>query len=281
MSVPTWKYMSRFLAIDGQIYFAEAPGPLDSTENSHLTLTGYLSFAEFEKREGGKSISVEKFLSPTPVQTNEIVCIGTNYRKHAEEANLTVPEDPVMWYKPWRSLTDPGDVPIPKVAQQKFLDFEGELTIITSKDARDVSLEDAPNYILGYTIGNDLTARFYQDPKRAGGQFTRAKAFDKFAPLGPVLISAQEFGSFEGKRITTKVNGKVFQESTLDLIHDSAKLISFLSEGVTLPAGSAIMTGTPPGIGYFRNPKYNLKDGDVVEVSITSIGTLKNTMKFE
>jgi 2-keto-4-pentenoate hydratase/2-oxohepta-3-ene-1,7-dioic acid hydratase in catechol pathway len=175
--------------------------------------------------------------------------------------------------------------------------------MITSKDARDVSVEDASDYILGYTIGNDLTARFYQDPRRAGGQFSRAKAFDQFAPLGPVLVSAKAFGSREGKTVRTLVNGETFQDSPLDLIHGPEKLLSFLSQGkdlfhqasvnvwttpvpdgcfvgTTLPAGTAIMTGTPAGIGFFREPKYNLKDGDEVEITITSIGTLKNKMVF-
>lgn len=102
---------------------------------------------------------------------------------------------------------------------------------MTSKDARDVSLENASNYILGYTIGNDLTARTYQDPKRAGGQFTRCKAFDGFAPLGPVLVNATTFGDRTSKRILTKVNGKVFQDSAIDLINGPEKLISFLSQG--------------------------------------------------
>lgn len=108
---------------------------------------------------------------------------------------------------------------------------QGELTIVLSKDTRDVSVEEAADYILGYTVGNDLTARMFQDPKRAGGQFTRCKAFDGFAPLGPVLTSAAAFGNLDDKRILTKVNGKVFQDSAVDLIHGPSTLISFLSQG--------------------------------------------------
>jgi 2-keto-4-pentenoate hydratase/2-oxohepta-3-ene-1,7-dioic acid hydratase in catechol pathway len=102
---------------------------------------------------------------------------------------------------------------------------------VTSKPARDVSVEEAPDYILGYTIGNDLTARGYQDPKRGGGQFTRAKAFDKFAPIGPILASAEAFGGLEDKTMRTTVNGQEFQNSALDLIHGPEKLVSFLSQG--------------------------------------------------
>ncbi|KAH7230302.1 hypothetical protein B0J15DRAFT_530733 [Fusarium solani] len=162
----------------------------------------------------------------------------------------------------------------------------GELTIATSKDARDVSVEEASNYILGYTVGTDLTARSYQDPKRGGGQFTRCKAFDGFAPLGPVLTTAEAFGDLEGHRIITKVNGKVFQDSaclrpdpwisSFDELPLSGRTI-----GTTLPAGTVIMMGSPPGTGYFQNPKCKLKNGDVAKVGVSSIGTLRNTMVFE
>ncbi|KAF5648790.1 fumarylacetoacetate hydrolase family [Fusarium sp. NRRL 25303] len=117
---------------------------------------------------------------------------------------LTVPLDPVMWYKPKRALGGPGDISVPPTAAENFLDFEGELCIVLSRDARDVKVEDASDYILGFTVGNDLTARSYQDPKRSGGQFTRCKAFDGFAPLGPVLTNGKTFGALKDKRIVTK-----------------------------------------------------------------------------
>lgn len=186
-----------------------------------------------------------------------------------------------MWYKPSEALANPGTVPIPKLAQESFLDFEGEFTIVTSKTAKDISVEEAPSYILGYTIGNDLTARHFQGPALSGGQFTYAKSFDKFAPLGPALISPAAFGEVSKNTIKTSINGKVVQDSPLDLIWGPAELVSFLSQGRTLPAGTAIMTGTPAGVGWFQDPQYSLKDGDVVEISISGIGTLSNTMKFE
>ncbi|KAI8649181.1 FAA-hydrolase domain-containing protein [Fusarium keratoplasticum] len=109
-----------------------------------------------------------------------------------------------MWYKPRRALAGPGEVSIPPIAANGFLDYEGELCIVLSRHARDVKVEEASDYILGYTIGNDLTARSYQDPKRGGGQFTRCKAYDGFAPLGPILTNAKTFGSVGDKRIITK-----------------------------------------------------------------------------
>ncbi|KAF9641110.1 hypothetical protein BFW01_g469 [Lasiodiplodia theobromae] len=277
----SWKHLIRVKATDGRIYFASIDAPKKTSELVNLAVTGFSSLEDLQNQTKGQPVTVKEVLAPVPYNDMEIICIGVNYREHAEEASLTVPLDPVMWYKPKRALAGPGSIPIPKCAAEGFLDFEGELTIVTSKDARDVSVEDAPNYILGYTVGNDLTARMYQDPKRAGGQFTRCKAFDKFAPIGPVLTSPAVVGSVDEQRITTKVNGKVFQNSTCNLIHGPAALISFLSRGTTLPAGSVILTGSPPGIGYFQDPKYSLKNGDVVEIEISSIGVLENTVVFE
>lgn len=197
------------------------------------------------------------------------------------DAKLPLPDDPVMWYKPKRSLADPGDIPIPNFIGSQFLDFEGELTIVTSKNAKDVTPGQAEEYILGYTIGNDLTSRALQNPARAGGQFTRAKNFDKSAPVGPILMSTAAFGSLKDKRLVTKVNGKTVQNSELDLVHEPLKLLSFLSQGVTIPAGALIMTGTPSGVGFFQEPKSHLNDGDIVEISVTGMGTLVNKMVFE
>jgi len=186
-----------------------------------------------------------------------------------------------MWYKPSKSLANPGTIPIPKIAQDNFLDFEGEFTIVTSKAAKDISVSNAPSYILGYTIGNDLTTRHFQHPALGGGQFSYAKSFEKFAPLGPALVSPVVFGDITSNIIKTSINGRVVQDSSLDLIWGLAELVSFLSQGRTLPAGTAIMAGTPAGVSWFQEPQYSLKDGDVVEASITGIGTLNNTIKFE
>ncbi|KAI3585653.1 2-hydroxyhepta-2,4-diene-1,7-dioate isomerase [Fusarium oxysporum f. sp. albedinis] len=277
--MPTWTHLIRFLDDEGQTYLASMPSPQTTSEIISSTVTGYASFADLLE-QNGRLVKVAKILSPLPFE-GDIICIGTNYREHANEANLPVPLDPVMWYKPRRALAGPGEVPVPPIAANGFLDYEGELCIVLSRDARDVKVEEASDYILGYTIGNDLTARFYQDPKRGGGQFTRCKAYDGFAPLGPILTNAKTFGGVGDKKITTKVNDTVFQNSLCDLIHSPETLVSFLSQGTTLPAGTVIMTGSPPGIGYFQNPKLNLKDGDIVEVEISNIGTLTNTIVFQ
>ncbi|KFZ23492.1 hypothetical protein V502_02030 [Pseudogymnoascus sp. VKM F-4520 (FW-2644)] len=252
LTMAPWKFIIRFVAEeDGEVHYA--------VSNSDIPKVG-------TQVESFKSIRSWESGSPPTTLTIK---------------KLTVPKNPPMWYKPVESLADPGEVLIPKTAQGNFLDFEGELTIVTSKVAKDVTVEQAPEYILGYTIGNDLTARLFQDPKSGGGQFSFAKAFDKFAPLGPALISADALGPLREKHIKTTINGRTVQDSPIDLIWGPAELVSFLSKGRTLPAGTAIMTGTPSGVGWFQKPQYSLQDGDVVDISIEGLGTLSNTMKYE
>lgn len=138
---------------------------------------------------------------------------------------------------------------------------------------------EAASNVLGYTIGNDLTARFFQ--RSCGGQYTYAKGFDKFAPLGPRLVHPRHITPDARGGITTRVNGRVVQDSPFDFIFPMDELLSFLSQGTTLAAGTAILTGTPAGVGWFQNPKTQLQDGDVVEVEVKPIGVLRNTITFE
>lgn len=179
--------------------------------------------------------------------------------------------------------------------------FQGELVFVTTKDCKNVSVKDATSYILGYTVGNDLSCRFFQLQKNSAGQFFFAKAFDKFAPIGPVLISAERYeASAKGATLTTRVNGSVVQEVEIskDMIFSPAQILSHMSQGTlsmsmhnfeadhamtgtTIPAGTAVMTGTPAGVGAFRSPKSFLQDGDVVEVQVGNVGILKNTIRFE
>jgi len=274
-----WDALVRFRAAeDDKAYFA--PVTLNQTTLEGHKVEGYANIQDIENGGQSTGVTIKQLLAPVPA-IQAVVCIGLNYRKHAAESSNVPPENPAMWYKPARAIANPSsDIPIPKICQENFLDYEGELVIVTSKNARDVSVEDASSYILGYTAGNDLTARLFQDPKRCAGQYTYAKAFDNFAPLGPTLISPAVFEA-QAKHLKTRVNGKVVQDSPLDFVFSANQIISFLSQGTTLEAGTAIMTGTPAGIGYFSKPQYSLKDGDVVEVEIEPIGILRNVMKFE
>ena len=158
------------------------------------------------------------------------------------------------------------------------VDYENELCVVISKDAKDVTEEDAPNFIYGYTIGNDVSAREWQMPEKSGGQFSYAKNFDGFCPIGPKLVSPEVVGDPQNLKIETRRNGKVVQNSnTSDMVFGVYKLISFLSQGTTIPAGSLIMTGTPPGVAMFAStPPVFLEKGEAVECEIEKLGSLRN-----
>lgn len=159
-----------------------------------------------------------------------------------------------------------------------MLDYEGELTVIVGRDAKNVSEENALDYVLGYTAGNDLSARNFQLPEASGGQFGYSKSFDKFAPIGHTIVAAQKIPDPQTLRLTTKVNGVVKQEtSTGDMIWGVRQIISHLSRGTTLRKGTVIMTGTPSGVGYFR--KEFLGHGDVVEVELEGVASVKNEIR--
>lgn len=185
--------------------------------------------------------------------------------------------------KPSDALTGPlDDVPIHKDCQS-MLDYEGELAIIISRDCKNVSAADAPSVILGYTIGNDVSARNYQLPASvSGGQFGYAKSFDNFAPIGPCIASPSVISDPQKLNYWTKVNGEKRQETcTDDMIYSIGQVVEHLSRGTTLRAGTVILTGTPSGVGLFMEPKGFLKDGDEVEVYVEGVGSLVNRMRFE
>ena len=195
---------------------------------------------------------------------------------------LKVPSYPVVFTKPADALAGPyEDIPIHPDAQG-MLDYEGELTVVIGKDAKNVSEADALSHVLGYTVGNDVSARNFQLPETSGGQFCYAKGFDKFAPIGPCIVAAHLVKDPQKLHYVTKLNGEVRQETeTSDMIFTIAKIISHLSRGTTLRKGAIIQTGTPSGVGLFMKPQGFMKDGDVVEVIIDGIGAIKNKIVFE
>jgi 2-keto-4-pentenoate hydratase/2-oxohepta-3-ene-1,7-dioic acid hydratase in catechol pathway len=190
----------------------------------------------------------------------------------------------VVFTKPADALAGPNDdIPIHPDAQSQ-LDYEGELCVIISKDAKNVSESDALSYVLGYTVGNDVSARNFQIPASvSGNQFSYAKSFDSFAPIGPTVLLAAGVDP-QALKYTTKVNGEVRQETgTDDMIWSVKQIIAHLSRGTTLRRGTVIMTGTPSGVGLFIEPKGTgfLKDGDVVEIEVEGVGAIRNRMVFE
>ena len=186
-----------------------------------------------------------------------------------------------MFTKPADALAGPYDNIAIHPNAQSMLDYEGELTVVIGKDAKDVSEADALEYVLGYTAGNDVSARNFQLPDISGGQFCYAKSFDGFAPIGPAILTTAAIDDPQKLEYTTKVNGEVRQKTeTGDMIWSVRQIIAHLSMGTTLRKGTVIMTGTPSGVGFFMKSNGFLHDGDMVEVNIKGIGSIANKMKF-
>lgn len=196
------------------------------------------------------------------------------------EASRDLPPYPTSFTKPGHSVGDHGeDIPIPKWAGNK-LDYEGELVFVIGKDAKDVSVEDALDYVVGFTAGNDVSARDWQrDPELAGKvpQWVYGKSLDKFAPLGPVLVARHVLGDASNLGLKVYLNGELRQQgNTSDLCFGVRQIIAFFSRGTTLAKGTIVMTGTPGGVGLFMQPPGFIHDGDVVSVEIEKIGRLSN-----
>ena len=203
-----------------------------------------------------------------PTLPSKIVCVGLNYKDHAQELNMELPDEPLIFLKPPSSVIGPGDaIRLPRVSRQ--VEHEGELAVVIGKRAKKVQREEADSYILGYICLNDVTAR---DLQRKDVQFTRSKSFDTFCPMGPWID--MDFTP-ENQRIRCSVNGRVKQDSHIDkLIHSPQELLSFISSIMTLEPGDVIATGTPFGVS-------RLEHGDEVCVEIEGLGELKNPVVEE
>ncbi|MDF2157065.1 fumarylacetoacetate hydrolase family protein [Algoriphagus sp. CAU 1675] len=204
---------------------------------------------------------------------SKILCIGLNYRKHAAEAGMAVPEVPIVFMKATSSLSGPYDpVFIPKNSVKT--DWEVELAVVIGKRAKYVSKEEAMDYVAGYCLHNDVSERDFQ--LNHGGQWVKGKSADHFAPLGPVLATKDEIPDPHNLRLWLKLNGEMLQDSnTSDLIFDIPTIVSHLSQYMTLLPGDVISTGTPAGVGMGLNPPTYLKDGDVMELGIDGLGSSK------
>jgi len=211
----------------------------------------------------------------SPVSPPAIICIGLNYRAHADELKLPHPTNPVVFMKPPTCAVGNGSkVAKPRISEK--MDYEVELAIVIGKPCKDVAPEEALDYVLGYTCANDLSTRDWQKVQSfAGSQWCRSKGFDGFAPLGPVIVTSDEIPDPNALRVQTFVNGKTMQDSsTKDFIFNVQQVISFLSIGSTLVPGTVILTGTPFGVAEGRTPQPWLQPGDKVVVEVEKIGKL-------
>jgi 2-keto-4-pentenoate hydratase/2-oxohepta-3-ene-1,7-dioic acid hydratase in catechol pathway len=218
-------------------------------------------YGEYRRLEAMIPLAEVKLLAP--VEPSKILCIGRNYIEHAKEQNAEVTKVPLIFLKPPSSIINPGDtIILPPQSQQ--IEHEGELVAVIGRRARNVIAEKAQDYVFGYTIGNDVTAR---DLQRSDGQWTRAKGFDTFCPFGPWVET--DFDASDAL-ITCKVGGQPRQmASTRDMVFNVNVLIAFITSVMTLEPGDIIFTGTPAGVGP-------LKPGDIVEVEIEGLGKLSN-----
>lgn len=228
-----------------------------------------------EYRDTGERAEVAKLLAP--VLPADLLCIGLNYRRHAEEGKQAIPEWPVLFMKTSSAIQNPGDpILLPTRLKSSSVDYECELAVVIGKPCKNVSRADALSYVLGYTCANDVSARDWQ-LQRGGGQWCRGKTFATFAPLGPCLVTTDEITNPNALRIRTVLNGEVMQDwNTNDMIFDVPALIEFLSGSTLLLAGTVILTGTPHGVGAARKPPVFLKPGDTVTIDIEGIGELTN-----
>lgn len=227
---------------------------------------------------GGSTIPRDSVKIVAPIYNpDKVLCVGMNYKDHCEEQNAPVPIEPVIFNKFPSSIIGPTeDLKYPEETQK--LDWEVELTIVIGKDAKQVQESDAMNYVFGYTVAHDVSARDWQlDPGKNGGQWLIGKAMDGFCPLGPAIVMKEDINDPHNLGLRCRVNGVTKQDSnTNQLVHKTAAMVAFISRFVTLRPGDLILTGTPPGVGVFRKPPEYLKRGDVVECEIDGIGKVVN-----
>ncbi|MGA3174642.1 MAG: fumarylacetoacetate hydrolase family protein [Syntrophorhabdales bacterium] len=206
-----------------------------------------------------------------PVSPPNILCLGLNYKRHADEAGVPYPPAPLLFLKPTTALCGPGDAIVLPESYEDSIDYEAELVIVIGKKTRDVPEDKAADFILGYTVGNDVSNRTAQFKD---GQWARGKSHDTFCPIGPAIVTDLDADNLN---IGCRLDGQVMQSSnTSNMIFTCRQIVSYLSRCMTLLPGTIILTGTPEGVGYARKPPVFLKAGQTVECTIEGIGTLAN-----
>lgn len=261
-----------YALVDGGLYWT-LPLPGDCATGTLIEGGAFLSLT---KQGSGRPIAEAHLLAPV-VRPGKIVGIGRNYTEHALEAGRAVPTEPMIFAKFATSILGPGADITWDRAMTDAVDFEAELAVIIGQTARRVSREDALDHVAFYTCLNDISAR---DLQANDVQWVRAKSLDTFCPIGPWLVSSDDLPDPANRRISCTVSGERLQDaSTADMIFDVPELIHRLSQAFTLEPGDIIATGTPPGVGWFRNPKRPLHDGDHITVAIEGIGELENWVR--
>ncbi|KAF3798748.1 Fumarylacetoacetate hydrolase domain-containing protein 2 [Colletotrichum gloeosporioides] len=294
----------RFVDEEGRTSYGDLDKPLAAKEiiGTQVTVVvGTLQHGFTKTNEKRTVKEVRSALSPIEVVgAPSVLCAGLNYKLHSNETNVRVvftgnfeiesitdtsrqfviPTKPVIFMTPAERLTGPLDDIIAHDDAQPMLDYEGELVFVLSKDAKDVKEEDALNYVLGYTVGNDVSARSLVPVEISGNQMGHSKSFDTFGPIGPCITSTKLIPDPQALHLVTTVNGEKRQDTkTGEMIFSVKQLIAYASKNRTLKQGTVVMTGTPNGVGWFSNGL--LGHGDVVDVEISGIGSISNKVVFK
>jgi len=264
---------------------AEKPGVLDD-ENNARDLSDHiddidgrtiseegLNYIRSIDIAGLPIISAQTRIGPCVGNVGKYVCIGLNYSDHAEEANMPIPSEPIIFFKATSCITGPNDkIILPKNSQK--VDWEVELCIVIGAEARYVSEADALEHVAGFCVANDVSERHFQLER--GGQWVKGKSADSFGPIGPWLVTRDEVPNFQNLNLYLEVDGKRYQDgSTSTMIFGVSHIVSYVSHFMSLQPGDIIATGTPPGVGMGQNPQVFLQEGQVVSASVEGLGTQK------
>jgi 2-keto-4-pentenoate hydratase/2-oxohepta-3-ene-1,7-dioic acid hydratase in catechol pathway len=229
--------------------------------------------------ETGARLDPSRYREVPPVRPGKIVAIGLNYQDHVDETGSEAPDSPLIFAKFPSTVVGDGDEIVFDPGLARRVDWEVELAVVVARSARHVPMAEALDFVFGYSVANDVSAR---DLQFADGQWIRGKSLDTFCPIGPVVVTADEVPDPQRLNLGTRVNGEPVQQSnTSKMIFSAAEIISFCSRSFTLDPGDVILTGTPWGCGEFMDPVRSLEDGDLVETEVEGIGMLSNTVRTE
>ncbi|CAP91296.1 hypothetical protein E8E15_003658 [Penicillium rubens] len=278
---PVWKRWVRFRAEDGKIYGGEPVNPdIDvgqaiekDVEVSVKVVTGN-SALDYDAPFTGEIKTIDELLSPvSQAEAGTVRCVGLNYKEHAAEMKLTLPNTPTVFLKASTCIASASEpIILPSNVDYDEADYEVELAIIIGRQCKNVSVSKAGDYVLGYAVANDVTARKHQEKT---SQWSYAKGMDGFCPLGPCIVSTEQIPDAARLNLKTRLNGKIMQNGSADdMIFSIPEIVSYVSQGHTLLPGTVIITGTPCGIGISQSPPQFLQPGDELRISIShGLGT--------
>ncbi|KAJ5435882.1 hypothetical protein N7445_006767 [Penicillium cf. griseofulvum] len=278
---PVWKRWVRFRAEDGKIYGGEPVNPnidvgqaIEKNVEVLVKVVAGNSAFDYDASFTGEIKTIDELLSPvSQIEAGTVRCVGLNYKEHAAEMKLTLPNTPTVFLKASTCIASASEpIILPSNVDYDEADYEVELAIVIGRQCKNVSVAEAADYVLGYAVANDVTARKHQEKT---SQWSYAKGMDGFCPLGPCIVSTEQIPDASVLNLKTRLNGKIMQNGSADdMIFSIPEIVSYLSQGHTLLPGTVIITGTPCGIGISQSPPQFLQPGDELRISIShGLGT--------